>query len=71
MNKLNVATRTENLKVANKIDEKIDSLLPGGSIILSQIADIKVVAERSGDGKKLTIYRETLNGFEVIQRTSF
>lgn len=63
--------KTELPKIVSEIDEKIDALKPGGNVELSKVGDIKVMAERSGDGKKLIFYRETSTGFEVIKRESF
>ena len=47
--------------------QKIQSLTPGRSIELSHCNGIRVIAERSGDGKTLQIVRETTSGFNVIK----
>ena len=59
------------IKTPLPISNKIKTLIPGGSIILSKVGDKSVVAERSGDGKTLTIFRESSFGFETIKKTSF
>ena len=43
------------------------ALLPGQSVTLSACNGVRVVAERSGDGKTLRIVRETRDGFAVIR----
>jgi hypothetical protein len=43
-------------------DQKIDSLRPGASIELSRVGRTRVIAERTGDGKRLRIVREYFEG---------
>lgn len=47
-------------------NQKIRSLKAGGRIELSRSNGIRVVAERSGDGKTLRIVRETRDVYEVV-----
>ena len=58
-------------KVVSEIDKKINALKPGSSIELSRVGENKVLAERSGSGKNLVIFRESPTGFEVIKRELF
>ena len=51
------------------IDEKIDNLSPGGSFQISESNGLRVVVERSGDGKTLRFVRESANGFQVFKST--
>jgi hypothetical protein len=48
-------------------DQKIDALKPGGTIELSRNDQgTRVIAERTGDGKRVRIVREFMNGERVI-----
>lgn len=42
-------------------DQKINALIPGASVVLTRVYNTRVVAERSGDGKRLRIVREYLD----------
>jgi len=53
------------------IDSRIKKLLPGGRLVMSESNGIRVVAERSGDGKTLRIIRESDKGFSVILKAAF
>lgn len=53
------------------IANNIKALIPGGSYTLSKVGDLQVVAERSGDGKSLTIFRESKSGFETIRKVAW
>ena len=53
------------------LDQKIETLKPGQQATLSECNGIKVIAERSGDGKTLRFIRETQSGFTVFKTTSF
>lgn len=55
------------------LDQKIDSLKIGGSVLISEGNGIKVTAERSaGDGKKLRFVRTFTDGsFTVFRTTNF
>ncbi len=46
-------------------DQKIGSLKPGGTIELTRVGNTRVIAERSGDGKRVRIVREYLAGHEL------
>jgi cell envelope opacity-associated protein A len=61
------------MKKKSGIDKKIDNLKPGQSIALSSDSDAGVlVAERSGNGKKLTLLRQKKDGsFRVLSVRSF
>jgi Tol biopolymer transport system component len=50
---------------------KINSLKPGGRVVISSSNGITVAAERSGNGKTLYMIRETKDGFTVFQTTAF
>ncbi|MBZ5639174.1 MAG: hypothetical protein LAO51_10545 [Acidobacteriia bacterium] len=52
-------------KKAATTDEKIDALKPGRSIELTRVRNTRVIAERTGDGKRLRIVREYLEGHEL------
>ena len=54
--------RTTTTKKATTTDEKVDALKPGGSIEISRYGNTRVIAERSGNGKRLRIVREYLEG---------
>ena len=54
-----------------KLKEKINALKPSERIVISEIDGTQVIAERSGDGKKLLFVRENKKGFEVISTQSF
>lgn len=47
------------------------SLKPGQSHKLSESNGIACYVERSGDGKKLTWYRQSKNGFEVFKKSNY
>jgi len=53
------------------MDSKINKLNPGGSVILSETENGRVVAERSGDGKTLRFVRINGNGFVVFKTCTF
>lgn len=53
------------------LDERIDALKPGESLTLSEMAGIKCVAERTGDGKTLNFVRLTDRGFEIFRSVPF
>ena len=53
------------------LDQKINTMQPGQQIIISECNGIKVIAERTGDGKTLRFIRETQSGFTVFKTTSF
>ena len=55
----------------NTMDSKINKLNPGGSVILSETENGRVVAERSGDGKTLRFVRINGNGFVVFKTCTF
>jgi cell envelope opacity-associated protein A len=61
------------MKKKSGIDKKIDNLKPGQSIALSSDSCAGVlVAERSGNGKKLTLLRQQKDGsFRVLSVRSF
>ena len=46
---------------------RISALLPSRSLLISEGAGCRVVAERSGDGRTIRIVRETASGFEVLR----
>ena len=46
-------------------------LKPGQSVQLSECNGVSVHVERSGNGKRLTWYRQFENGFEVIKQQAF
>ena len=48
------------------MNDKINNLKNGQSVTLSESNGIRVVAERSGNGKTVRIVRESRNGYEVI-----
>lgn len=49
------------------MDQKIDSLKPGGTIELSRNDQgTRVIAERTGDGKRVRIVREFTDGERVL-----
>jgi hypothetical protein len=53
--------------VERTTDQKIDSLKPGASIELSRNDEgTRVIAERTGDGKRVRIVREYSNGERVL-----
>jgi len=47
------------------------NLNPGQSIKLSESNGISCHAERSGNGKTLTYYRQTSSGFMVFHKVKF
>jgi len=49
----------------------VANLLPSRSVVLSSHAGVTVRAERSGDGTRLRIVRESSAGFTVISDTAF
>jgi len=49
------------------LDQRIDKLKPGQRITISETNGGKVIAERTGDGKRLKFVRESKDGFEVIK----
>jgi len=48
-----------------------NSLKPGQSVKLSESNGISCYAERSGNGKTLTYYRQTADGFTVFRQVTF
>ena len=50
---------------------KVKTLKPGQQVELSNESGIRVVAERSGDGKRLRFVRETAKGFTVVRDVAF
>jgi hypothetical protein len=52
-------------------DARINHLKAGQSIELSRVGSVRVVAERSGDGSRLRIVRETATGFTVVRNVAF
>ena len=56
--------RTRTRKAATT-DQKIGSLKPGGTIELKRVGNTRVIAERTGDGKRVRIVREYLAGHEL------
>jgi hypothetical protein len=53
------------------MDKRIDTLKPGGRVVLSTANGLTVAVERSGDGKTLRIVRESASGFSVIRTERF
>ena len=51
--------------------DAVNNLKPGQSVQISESNGIKVFAERSGNGKRLTFFRQTANGFETFLRRAF
>ena len=49
----------------------VNKLKPGQSIKLSESNGISCHAERSGNGKTLTYYRQTATGFTVFRKVAF
>ncbi len=53
------------------IDEKINSLRPGGEMKLGGNKKVWTTVERSGDGKELRFVRHTPKGFTVFKKQKF
>lgn len=53
----------------SNINSKIRQLKKGQTILISEHGGVKVFAERSGDGKKIKLYRQTKDGFEVFHES--
>ena len=53
------------------LDQKIETLKPGQQATLSECNGIKVIAERSGDGKTLRFIRETQSGLLFSKQPAF
>ena len=53
-----------------KLEEKINKLKPSESLTISELNGIKVIVERSGDGKKLRFVRITKNESVVFSTQS-
>ena len=54
-------------KKATTTDQKIDSLKPGGTIELSRNDEgTRVIAERTGDGKRVRIVRICADGMQIV-----
>jgi hypothetical protein len=51
---LNLQRAKRTAKKAATTDEKIDALNPGRTIELSRVGSTRVIAERTGDGKRLS-----------------
>ena len=58
-----MATKTKTTE--RTTDERIAALKPGASIELSRVRSTRVIAERTGDGKRVRIVREYLAGHEL------
>lgn len=54
-----------------ELDAKIDALPPGGSVEISSYGQVRVTAERSGDGHTLRFVRHTENGSRVFRERAF
>ena len=52
-------------------DQKINGLRKGESLLLSESNGFQVHAERSCDGKWISIVRSSKDGFKVISRSRF
>lgn len=52
-------------------DQKIRVLRKGGSVTISECGGVRVIAERSGDGKTLRMIRESSAGFVVFMTQRF
>ena len=48
------------------ITRSVYHLLKGGRLILSRSNGVTIAAERSGDGRRLRIIRESAGGYAVI-----
>lgn len=52
-------------------DQMIDALRNGGKVTISECCGVRVIAERSRDGKTLRMVRETKDGFKVFLTQRF
>lgn len=53
------------------MDNQINQLNPGEQITLTETNSARVIAERTGNGKRVRIVRETPNGFQVVTDNLF
>ena len=49
------------------LDQRINQIRPGGTLVIGECNGIRVVAEVSGDGRTLRFVRETRDGFVVFR----